>query len=158
MRFDDVATAVASLFLATILISYPLETVLIPTVGLYSGPTIGASASVLLGALLVGFAFSGRMENDRKEAVAKIAVFFTVLMVFSIVLHNAVLGEDFTKWVHESYQESNPTASLTTFEWFLVGGLFLGSQVFMNALVLLLFSVMGLYAGSTLRKLKRGRG
>jgi hypothetical protein len=157
LRFGDVATAVASLFLVTVLISYPLEIVLISTLGLHSGPAIGASTSVLLGALIVGNVFSGRMGNGRKESVAKISVFFTVLMIFSIVLNNAVLGEDFTNWVHESYQESNPTASLTTFEWFLVGGLFIGSQMFMNALVLLLLSLIGLYAGSMPRKPKQGQ-
>ena len=157
MRFGDVATAVASLFLVTVLISYPLEIVLISTLGLHSGPAIGASISVLLGALIVGYVFSGRTGNGRKESIAKIAVFFTVLMIFSVVLNNAVLGEDFTNWVHESYKESNPTASLTTFEWFLVGGLFIGSQMFMNALVLLLLSLIGLYAGSMLRKPKQGQ-
>jgi len=157
LRFGDVATAVASLFLVTVLISYPLEIVLISTLGLHSGPAIGASISVLLGALIIGYVFSGRIENGRKESIAKIAVFFTVLMIFSIVLNNAVLGEDFTNWVHESYQEFNPTASLTTFEWFLVGGLFIGSQMFMNAIVLFSLSLIGLYAGSMLRKPKHGQ-
>jgi high-affinity Fe2+/Pb2+ permease len=102
--------------LVTVLISYPLEVVLISILGLYWGPLIGASVSVLLGALIIGYVFSGRTENGRKEAIAKISVLFTVLMVFSIVLNNAVLGEDFTRWVHETYQNSNPTSSLTSFE------------------------------------------
>jgi len=117
LRFGDVITAVALLFLVTVLISYPLEIVLISVLGLHSGPPIGASISVFLGALIIGYVFSGRITDSRKEAIVKISVLFTVLMLFSIVLNNAVLGEDFTKWVHESYQESNPTASLTTFEW-----------------------------------------
>lgn len=152
MRFDDVVTAVASLFLVTVLISYPLETVLISILGLFSGPLIGAMVSVLLGALIIGYVFSGRTENCRKEAIVRISVLFTVLMVFSIILNNAVLGQDFTKWFHETYQESNPTASLTTFEWFLVGGPFIGSQMFMNIIVLFPVSFIGLYAGSTLKK------
>jgi len=154
LRFGDVATAVASLFLVTVLVSYPLEIVLISILGLYLGPPIGASISVSMGALIIGYVFSGRMENGRKESVAKIAVLFTALMLFSIMLNNAVLGEDFTNWVHESYQESNPTASLTTFEWFLVGGLFIGSQIFMNIIVLFLLSLIGLFAGSMLKKPK----
>ena len=152
MRFGDVITAVASLFLVTVLISYPLEIVLISALGLHSGPPIGASISVLLSAIVIGYFFSGRMENGRKESIAKIALLFTVLMVFSIVLNNAVLGNDFTNWVHESYQESNPTASLTTFEWFLIGGLFIGSQMFMNTIVLFLFSLIGLFIGTMLKK------
>jgi hypothetical protein len=155
LRFGDVITAVASLFLVTVLISYPLEIVLISTLGLHSGPPIGSSISVFLGALIIGYIFSGRTSNGRKEEIAKISVFFTVLMIFSIILNNAVLGEDFTNWVHESYQEANPAASLATFEWFLVGGLFIGSQMFMNTIVLFLFSFIGLFAGSMLRKTKK---
>jgi MFS family permease len=152
LRFGDVITAVALLFLVTVLISYPLEIVLISVLGLHSGPPIGASISVFLGALIIGYVFSGRITDSRKEAIVKISVLFTVLMLFSIVLNNAVLGEDFTKWVHESYQESNPTASLTTFEWFMVGGLFIGSQMFMNGIVLFLLSLIGLFIGSMVRK------
>ena len=116
LKFGDVITAVASLFLITVLISYPLEIVLISLLGLYWAPTIGALISVLLGGLIIGYIFSGKTANGRKEGLVKISVLFTVLMMFSIILNNAVLGEDFTNWVHESYQESNPTASLTTFE------------------------------------------
>ena len=152
MKFGDVITAVASLFLVTVLISYPLEIVLISALGLQSGPPIGAAISVLLGALIIGYAFSGRMNNGRKEAIVRISVLFTVLMLFSIILNNAVLGEDFSNWVHQSYQESNPKASLTTFEWFLVGGIFIGSQMFMNVIALFVFSIIGLFIGSKLRK------
>jgi hypothetical protein len=151
VKFGDVITAVASLFLITILISYPLEIMLISILGLYWAPTIGASISVLLGGLIIGYIFSGKTENSGKEAMVKISTLFTVLMVFSIVLNNAVLGKYFADWVHETYQESNPTASLTTFEWFLVGGLFIGSQMFMNVIILLV-SLIGLFAGSSLRK------
>jgi hypothetical protein len=154
LRFGDVITAVASLFLITILISYPLEIVLVSILGLYWGPTIGALISVLLGGFIIGYIFSGKIENGSKDVIVKISVLFTVLMVFSIVLNNAVLGEYFTDWVHETYQESNPTASLTTFEWFLVGGLFIGSQMFMNVIILFVFSLIGLFAGSKLRKKK----
>lgn len=152
MRFGDVIIAVASLFLVTVFISYPLEIVLISTLGLQSGPPIGAAISVALGALVIGYFFSGKITDNRKEAIVKISMLFTVLMLFSIVLNNAVLGEDFSNWVHESYLESNPAASLTTFEWFLVGGLFIGSQMFMNGIVLFLLSLIGLFFGSMLRK------
>ena len=153
MRFRDVATAVASLFLVTVLISYPLEVVLISALGLQSGPPIAAVISVLLSALIVGYVFSGSMIGG-KEPFFRISVFFTVLMLFSIILNNAVLGEDFSKWFHDSYMESNPNASLTSFEWFMVGGLVIGSQMFMNVIILFVFSFIGLFAGSRLRKNK----
>jgi len=82
LRFGDVITAVASLFLVTVLISYPLEIVLISILGLYWGPTIGALISVLLGAFIISYIFSGKInDGDWKEAVFKISVLFTVLML-----------------------------------------------------------------------------
>lgn len=155
MRFGDIIIAVASLFLVTFLISYPLEIVLIQILGLSLAPTIGALVSVLLGGLIIGYIFSRKIGNNRKEAIVTISILFTVLMIFSIILNNAVLGNYFTNWVNETYQESNPTESLTSFEWFVVGGLFIGSQMFMNIIILFVFSFIGLYSGSTLRK-KRG--
>ena len=152
MKFVDIVTAVASLFLITVLISYPLESLLISILGLNLAPIIGALISVLLGGFLVGYVFAGKTDGGRKEVLVKISIFFTVLMLFSIVLNNAVLGEYFTNWVQETYMESNPTASLTTFEWFLIGGLFIGSQMFMNAIILFIFSLIGLFAGAKLRR------
>jgi hypothetical protein len=152
LKFGDLITAVASLFLITVLISYPLEVALISLLGVQLAPTIGALISVLLGGIIVGYIFSGKTADSKKEWLVKISVLFTVLMLFSIVLNNAVLGGYFTEWVQESYMESNPTASLTVFEWFLVGGLYIGSQMFMNAIVLFVFSLVGLFTGSILRR------
>jgi hypothetical protein len=152
VKFGDVATAVASLFLITVLISYPLEVLLMSFLDLPLAPTLGAIISVFLGAMTIGYIFSEKMTNDKRWAIVKISVLFTVLMLFSIVINNAVLGSYFTDWVQETYMESNPSASLSTFEWFLVGGLFIGSQMFMNAIVLFVFSLIGLFAGSKLKK------
>lgn len=152
MRFGDIITAVAALFLVTVLISYPLEIVLISILGLELAPTIGALVSVLLAGLIIGYVFSRKIGHERTEIILKISVLFTVLMLFSIILNSAVLGNYFTDWVQETYQESNPAESLTTFEWFVVGGLFIGSQMFMNIIFLFLFSLIGLYAGSILRR------
>ena len=125
---------------------------MISLIGLNWAPTIGALISVLLGSVVVGYFFSERIDGGKKEVIFKISVLFTVVMLFSIVLNNAVLGEYFSGWVQETYQESNPTVSLTTFEWFLVGGLFIGSQMFMNAIVLLTSSIIGLFIGQKLSK------
>ena len=152
MRFGDVLIAVATLFLITVLVSYPLESMLIPTLGFYWGPTLGALVSVLISSLIVGYIFARKILDGRKESIARISVLFAVLMIFSIVINNAALGEDFTQWVHETYQEANPTASLSTFEWYVVGGLFIGSQMFMNAITLLPLSFIGLHVGSILGK------
>ena len=154
MKFGDIVTAVASLFLITILISYPLEILLISFLGLAIAPTVGAIISVLIGAMIIGYIFSKKIANGNRWVIMKISVLFTVLMLFSIVLNNAVLGNYFSEWIQETHMESNPSATLSNFEWFLLGGLFIGSQMFMNAIVLLVFSLAGLLIGSKLRKKK----
>ena len=152
MRFGEVLTAALSLFLTSILFSYPLETVLTPTLGFSWGPILGALGSVLIGSLLVGFLFARKMSEHRKESLAAVSVVFTALMVFSVVANSAAIGSDFTQWVHESYQETNPQASLSAFEWFVVGGLYLGAQMCINVVTLFPLSLVGLYAGSMLRR------
>ena len=114
MKFGDVATAVASLFLITVLISYPLEVLLISFLDLTLAPTVGAVISVLLGAVTIGYIFSVKIANDKRWVIIKISVLFTVLMLFSIVLNNAVLGSYFAEWAQETYMQSNPSASLST--------------------------------------------
>ena len=116
MEFGDVLTVAASLFLITFLFSYPLETGLVSTLGFYWGPTLGALVSVLISSLISGYIFALKTSEKRKESLAKISVLFTVLMIFSVVISNAAIGSDFTQWVHESYLEANPQASLSTFE------------------------------------------
>ena len=86
MKFGDIVTAVASLFLITVLISYPLESILISLIGLNWAPTIGALTSVLLGSIVVGYFFSERIDSGKKEVIFKISVLFTVVMLFSIVI------------------------------------------------------------------------
>jgi hypothetical protein len=152
LRFGEVLTAAISLFVVSVVFSYLLEMVLIPAFGFSWGPTLGALTSVLIGALLVGFLFARRMAERRNESLVVVSVFFTALMVFAVVANSAALGSDFTDWVHESYQAANPQASLSAFEWFVVGGLYLGAQMFINVVTLFPLSLAGLYAGSTLRR------
>ena len=68
LRFGDVLTAVASLFLITVLFSYPLEIVLIPALGFYLGPTLGALGSVLISSLIVGYIFARKIFEEMEKS------------------------------------------------------------------------------------------
>ena len=144
--------ATASLFLLTVLVSYPLEMVLIQGVGFSWGSMLGALSSVMIASLLAGYLFVQKLSESRKKAAATVSVLFTALMVIMVVVNSAAIGGDFTQWVHESYQEANPQASLSTFAWFVIGGLYLGSQMFMNVATIFPISFVGLYVGSMLKR------
>jgi len=126
--------------------------VLVPALGFYWGSNVSVLISVLLSALIGGYIFAGKIWEARREAIAKITVLAAVLVMFFVVIQNAAIGEDFTQWVHETYQEANPTATLSTLEWYFVGSMALSSQVFWNVVVVLVLGFIGLYVGSMFRR------
>lgn len=154
MKFSDVIVAVASLVVLTVLISFPLESVLVTALGFYLGVTTGAVISIFLSAIIVGCIFTAGISESRRNTIAKITVLSGVIMMFSVGLNTAVLGGEFTQYVREMYLEANPTAELSIFEWYVIGGIYLGFQIFINMLTVLALGFTGLYVGSILRKPK----
>ena len=59
---------------------------------------------------------------------------------------------DWTAWVKETYQAANPAAELSAYEWLMVESTFLGLQVFLNVIIVLVIGFIGLYIGSMLKK------
>jgi len=152
LRFGDVVTCVASLAVIMVLIHFPLLMVLVPALGFYWGLNVSAIISVFLSALIGGYIFAGKIwEEARMEAIAKITVLAAVLMMFAVVMESAALA-DWAPAVKEAYQEANPTATLSTFEWYAVESMWLSTQVVLNVVIVLALGFIGLYVGSMLRK------
>jgi len=155
LKFGDVVTAVASSAVIMVLIHFPLMIALIPALGSYWGINVSAIISVLLSALIVGYVFAGKIwEESRMEAIAKIVVLAAVLMAFDVVIGNAAM--EWTPVVREAYLEANPGASLSPFEWYVVEGVYLGSQVFLNVVIVLALGFIGLYVGSMFKRPAKG--
>ena len=149
LKFGDVVTAVASSVVVMVLIHFPLMIVLIPTLGSYWGINVSAIISVLLSALIVGYVFAAKIwEESRMEAIAKITVLAALLMAFAVVMEVAAMA-DWTTWVKETYTGTPPSSA---FEWYVVEGVYLGAQAFLNVVIVLLLGFIGLYVGSMFKR------
>ena len=151
MKFGDVVTAVASLAVIAVLVSFPLSMVLIPALGFSWGQNISAIVSFLLSGLIGGYIFAEKIWEGRMEAIAKITVLSTVLMIFSALIGAAVFA-DWTQMAKDTYLEANPTATLSTTEWYVVVSQMTSQVVFINVIMVLALGFIGLYVGSALRR------
>lgn len=128
MKFGDVVTAVASLAVISVLISFPMGMVLFSASD--SSWAIGVTGgSTLLSALIVGYIFAGRIwEEDRMEAIAKITVLSAALPIFFVAMQ---YGTYIAPWQYAAY---------------------FNLWVFSNMVIVLVLGFIGLYVGSMLRR------
>jgi hypothetical protein len=89
LRFGDVVTAVALLIVIFILILFPLSLVLTSALGYFEGFMLSAVVSFFLSTIIVGYIFTQKIWEARREAIAKIAVLFTVLVAVVVIIENA---------------------------------------------------------------------
>ena len=83
MRFGDVVTCVASLAVIMVLVSVPIELVLVPALAPPWGTLVTQAVSFFLTALIGGYIFARKIwEEAGIQAIAKITVFCAVLWVF----------------------------------------------------------------------------
>lgn len=152
MKFGDVVTTVAVSVVITVLIHFPIMIALIPALGPYWGVNVSVIISILLSVLIVGYVFAGKIwEESRTKAIAKITILAALLMAFSVIMQLAAFA-DWTPWVKEIYSEANPGAELSAFEWYAVESVYLGAQVFLNVIIVLVLGFIGLYFGSMLKQ------
>jgi hypothetical protein len=156
LKFGDVVTAVASLAVIMVLVSFPLEMVLVPALGSDWGPYVNLVVSVLLSALIGGYIFAGKIWEARMEAVTKITVLAATLMIFYIISFPALAHWNLT--VEEAYEAANPGTTLSTTEWLTVESMALSQTMFIYIVMVLVLGFIGLYVGSMLRRpVKNGK-
>jgi hypothetical protein len=152
LKFGDVVTAVASLVVIMVLLMAPLYMVLAPTLGIYLGGTVTGAVSTFLSALIVGYIFAGKILEARRETIAKITVLSAALVMVSVVSLVAALP-DFGPNLKEMYQEMYPeSVNWSLSEWLTAETMMIYLEMVLNAVTVLVFGFIGLYAGSMLRK------
>jgi hypothetical protein len=126
--------------------------VLVPALGYYWGINLSAIVSILFSALIGGYVFAGKIwEESRLEAIAKITVLAALLIAFDIGVSNA--ATDWSTWAKGAYREANPgAAEPSAFEWYAIESTLLGSQVFLNVVLVLVLGFVGLYVGSMFKR------
>jgi hypothetical protein len=155
VRFGDVVMCVASMAVVFALVAFPLEMVFLSGVGI-SGMTswgyiVSLIVALFLSALISGYLFAGQIREARREATAKIAVLWAALMMlFAITVPGSIA--DYGLSVKEEYLTANPAATLSTFEWVTWEYMYLDTFTFLMVGMALVLGVIGLYAGSMLRK------
>lgn len=154
MKFDDVITAVASLAVVYMLLDFVLLAVVI-NVNSYWAPDIATAVSVLVASLIVGYVFAGKIkEESRIGAIGRIVVLFTVVSTFyTMALFTNPYGGAIIEEILESMFS---TSGWTTMDWVVYSQLLMVMIVALNVVFDLVFGFIGLYAGSMLRKPKKG--
>jgi hypothetical protein len=154
LKFGDVITAVASLTVISLLLVFVFLAVLVP-VDSSLGLDVANILSILVASLIVGYVFAVKIqEESRMKAVGKIAVLSTVVMAFATMTSLAV-NPYIGTYLDESIASMFTTSGWTTAAWLSYSHVVVMMIVAMNCVFALVFSFIGLYAGSMLRKPKK---
>jgi hypothetical protein len=154
LKFGDVVTAVASLIVVDVLLDFVLLAVFIP-VNSYWGTDVANIISLLVAALIVGYVFAVKIqEESRIGAIGRIVVLFAVVVMFAAMALFAVNPYTSTA-INEGLESNFSTSGWTTSDWFGYSFLGIVMLVAFNVVIALVFSFIGLYVGSMLRKPKK---
>jgi hypothetical protein len=152
LKFGDVITAVASMFVLIILIGFLLNFALIP-MNTYWGGAVSNFVSVLVSALIVGYVFAGKIREESKMiSIGKIVVLSAFVMVFALMMMYGAIGH-YSAEVDETLRNTYSTwSSWTNTDWFAYEMMELVFDAALFAVSTLAFGFIGLYLGSMLRK------
>lgn len=152
LKFGDIIITVVSLKIIAVLIMLPATLGFTPALGNFEGFMLSAVIAFLLSAIITGYIFTRKIwEEKRTATIAKIAVLFTSLVMILVLIENAASG-DWTPMVKETYLDTNPTATPSTTDWYYIERLAIIQDNFLNVVLILAITFMGLYIGSTLKK------
>ena len=154
MKFGDVVTAVAALAVVDLLLDFVLLVVFVP-VNSYWGTDIAGIISLLVASLIVGYVFALKIQEESKiGAIGRIVVLFAAVFMFAALALFA--ANPYTSDAVKEGLESNfSTSDWTTTDWFGYSALGIVMLVAFNVVFALVFTFIGLYAGSMLRKPKK---
>ena len=151
MKFGDVIMAVASLTVVMILLYAVLLAVFVP-VNTYWGQNIAGILSTLVASLIMGYRFAVKIhEKSRMGAIGRIAVLFTVVLMF-VVMALVAVNPHMQTAMDESLESTYSTSEWTTTDWAGFSWVSMVMLVALNTVIVLVFSFIGLYAGSMLKR------
>jgi hypothetical protein len=149
LKFGDVVMCVASIAVISALIHAPLDMVFVSALGLTLGYIVGTFVCFFLSALVSGYIFAGKIWEARREAIAKITVLWAALVI--LVLKFEPTQAHWGLFAEEAYQGQYGT-TLSTIEWVHWEIMYLDIFVFLFVVVALVLGLIGLYAGSMLKR------
>jgi hypothetical protein len=113
---------------------------------------LSAVIAFLLSAIIIGYIFTQKIwEENRTKTIAKTTVLFTLLVMILVLIENAA-SSDWTPMIRENYLNANPTATPSTSDWYYIERLAIIQDDFIDVILILALTFIGLYIGSMLKK------
>lgn len=152
LKFGNIIIAVASLVVIAVLIMFPLTLAFVPFLGSFEGFMLSAIIAFLLSAIVNGYVFSQKIwEENRTRTIAKIVVLFAFLVMALVLVENAA-SSDWAPMIKADYLTANPSATPSTTDWYYIERLAIVQDDFLNVILILALSFVGLYIGSMIKK------
>lgn len=127
---------------------------LTPALGSYNAFELSGFVVFLLGPIITGYIYAKQIrEESRTRTILKIAVLVAFVAMFMVLFDDAVV--EWAPYYRAEYLRTNPTATPTEFEWYNIQLSALTAETFAAAAAMLVFTFIGLYIGSTLKKLTK---
>ena len=151
MKFSDAILATASAFVIYWLLYAVLMVVSLSVIwGIY----VATYVSPLLSAIVVGYIFAKKIkEESRIRSIGKVVV-LTVVLVMLVYYMSYVIGHSGTA-IDEFLRNTFSTGSWTTMDWVRYETMYTMVNTAAVAVFVALFSFIGLYVGSMLKKPKK---
>jgi len=124
---------------------------LTPALGEYTAFETSGFVAFILGPIIVGYIYAKQIrEENRTRTVLKIAVLVAFAAMFMVLLDDAAV--EWAPYYRAEYLKTHPTAQPTAFEWYNIQLAGLTMETFAAAAAMLIFTFIGLYIGSQLKK------
>jgi hypothetical protein len=121
-------------------------------VNTYWGQNIAGILSTSAASLIIGYRFAAKIhEKSRRGAIGRIAVLFTVVMIF-VVMALVAVNPHMQTAMDESLESTYSTSEWTTTDWAGYLWVSMVMLVAVNTAIVLAVSFIGLYAGLTLKQ------
>ena len=149
MKFGDVVIATASLVLIGLALDAVLKVLFIP-LNSNEGELLAYIIAWLVASLIVGYVFALKIQDEsRIRAIGGIVVLsaFTLMFFLGVWIANPLASP----WFKESLEGMFNTSGWTNYDWSAYTAL----VTTVDLVIGLVFSFIGLYAGSMLRKPKK---
>jgi hypothetical protein len=153
LKFSDVIIVVAALFVVFTLLEGVFGIALIP-MNITWGLEVSEIVSLLVAALIVGYVFASKIQEDSKMmSIGKIVVLAGAATMFVNMIWSGALGH-YALMVDETLRNMYSTGSWTNTDWasYEAMALFLENAVSVG--ITIVFSFIGLYLGSMLKPKK----
>jgi hypothetical protein len=147
LKFGDVIIAVASLIVAFSLIDTVLSFALIPMNSAWGG-YLADIVSLLVSALIVGYVFAGKIqEESRMASIGKVVVLSAFVMMFAVMIWLGSIPH-MDAVIDANINSMYPTHGVANTDWVAYEGMMLLFPTALYIVFALVFGFIGLYLGS----------